>query len=116
MDEWRRATTFWPPEQVPPGLDPLVQHARGQSIDFNIGPGWFELALACHDAASSEFPDYELLAVKQEYARLAFQAFPRPWTPAGDAWSSEEGRRLDELIEPLRDRSKAVCERCGQPT
>lgn len=27
----------------------------------------------------------------------------------------EEARRLDELVEPLQERSEVVCERCGQP-
>lgn len=114
LDEWRRVTTFWPPEKVPSGLEPLVRHARGQNIGIYIGPGWFDLARACHDAASSEFPDYELLAVKQKYARLEFQVFPRTWTPGG-SWTSDEARRLDDLIEPLQERSESICERCGQP-
>lgn len=115
MEEWRQATTFWPPDQTPPALTPLVPHARGgDSLLFLVGPGWFDLVRQCHEAASAEFPDYELLAVKQKFARLAFQAFPRPWAGEG-SWTDDEARALDGLIEPMQERSEETCERCGRP-
>jgi hypothetical protein len=60
----------------------------------------------------SQFPEYELLAVKQKFARLEFQAFPRPWAGRG-SWTPDEASALDDLIEPLQARSEEVCERCG---
>jgi len=113
MEEWRRVTTFWPPDQLPPLLTPLRSHARsGDEFRIFVGPGWFDLVHECHVAASSAFPGYELLAVKQKYARLAFQAGPRPWV-GRDSWPTEELSALDALIEPLEERSEEICERCG---
>jgi hypothetical protein len=63
----------------------------------------------CHEAVVAEFPDYELLAVKQKYAELSFQAFPRP-----GAWTSEENRRLNAIVDVFSERSTSVCERCGR--
>ncbi|MFE7385537.1 hypothetical protein ACFU9F_34840 [Streptomyces zhihengii] len=60
----------------------------------------------------AEFPEYELLAVKQKWGMLAFQAFPRPWKPGGD-WTSAEYARLGTLADAFADRSETVCERCG---
>jgi hypothetical protein len=57
---------------------------------------------------------YELLAVKQKFARLAFQAGPRPWAGPG-SWASEELRALKSLVEPFQQRSEETCERCGRP-
>ena len=55
-----------------------------------------------------------IAAIKQKYGRLAFQAFPRPWL-GPDTWTADELGLLDELIEPLQERSEDVCERCGAP-
>ncbi|MGW2562502.1 hypothetical protein ACWCXB_25265 [Streptomyces sp. NPDC001514] len=62
----------------------------------------------------AEFPDYELLAVKQKWAVLAFQAHPRPWKKPGGDWTVAESARLGELVQRFRRLSATVCERCGE--
>jgi len=90
-------------------LIPLVSHARDRErLLIHVGPGWFDLVHECHATASSAFPDYELLAVKQKFARLAFQVGPRPWAGKG-SWTSQEVNALDGLIEPLQERSEEIC-------
>jgi hypothetical protein len=81
-----------------------------------VGDGWLPLVRACHEAVVAEFPDYELLAVKQKYAGIEFQAFPRPWTgPDARAWTREEDRRLEDIVGEFRERSTSVREECGGP-
>jgi hypothetical protein len=109
-DRMPRART-WP---YPAELEPLRRHFRNPPEDLFLGPGWWDLVLRCHDSVVSEFPEYELLAVKQKWAQLAFQAFPRPWKPGGD-WTRDESRRLDDLIGPFVEVSRRTCERCGDP-
>lgn len=53
-----------------------------------------------------------LLAVKQKWGTLAFQALPRPWKPGGK-WTYAERARLDAVTEAFADRSEDICERCG---
>ena len=114
MEEWRSATTFWPPDQIPPRLTQLTSHTRGgEVLLLHVGPGWFDLVHECHSAVSSVFPEYELLAVKQKMARLAFQAGPRPWAAPG-SWTSAELSSLNGLVEPFQERSEEICERCGR--
>lgn len=93
-------------------FEQLRRHLRDPTYDFDVGPGWRWLVLECHQAVVAEFPDYELLAVKQKYASLAFQAFPRPWKPGGD-WTDAEYERLHALSDAFAERSERVCERCG---
>lgn len=93
-------------------LEPLRRHLRDPSYDFDVGPGWRRLVLECHQALVAEFPDYELLAVKQKFGSLAFQAFPRPWKPGGD-WTDAEHSRLRVVTSAFSSRSKRICERCG---
>jgi hypothetical protein len=50
--------------------------------------------------------------VKQKWAALAFQAFPRPWERGGN-WTSDEADRLRALLDEFREASEHVCERCG---
>ncbi|MFC8078508.1 hypothetical protein ACFUN8_23560 [Streptomyces sp. NPDC057307] len=94
------------------GLDQVLRHFRNPPGVVRVGPGWRELVLACHQAVVVEFPEYELLAVKQKWASLAFQAFPRPWERGGN-WTDVEYERFHALIEVFARRSEAVCERCG---
>lgn len=96
-------------------LEPLRRHLRNPSAEFWIGPGWYQLALRCHEAVAEEFPDYELLAVKQKWAALAFQANPHPWTPNGTAWTRAESTRLHAVTGEFDRISRTVCESCGRP-
>ncbi|MEV4995557.1 hypothetical protein [Streptomyces niveus] len=93
-------------------FEPLRRHLREPAYDIDVGRGWWPLVLQCHQAVVDEFPEYELLAVKQKYASLAFQAFPRPWKPGGD-WTDAEYERLRTLTDAYAERSESVCERCG---
>lgn len=88
------------------------EHLRDPSYDFDVGPGWRPLVLECHQAVVAEFPEYELLAVKQKWGALSFQAFPRPWQPGGN-WTNDESARLHSVTGAFADRSEVVCERCG---
>lgn len=93
-------------------LEPIRQHLRDPSYHFEVGPGWRQLVLECHRAVVAEFPDYELLAVKQKWGALAFQAFPRLWMPGGN-WTEAERARLHAVTDAFADRSEDICERCG---
>ncbi|MBL3670954.1 hypothetical protein JL475_34410 [Streptomyces sp. M2CJ-2] len=93
-------------------LEPLGRHLRDPSFEFDVGPGWRALVLRCHEAVVAAFPEYELLAVKQKWAALAFQAFPRPWKRGGN-WTSDEAVRLNALVAEFTAASKHICERCG---
>jgi hypothetical protein len=101
-----------PPDAPATELEPLRKHFRDPSYEFDVGPGWWSLVLRCHEAVVAEFPEYELLAVKQKWAGLAFQAFPRAWKRGGN-WTPEEEDRLDALVDEFRVASECVCERCG---
>ncbi|MET8469199.1 hypothetical protein ABZY90_11575 [Streptomyces sp. NPDC006422] len=94
-------------------LAPLRKHLRDPSGLIDVGPGWWHLALECHQAVAAQFPEYELLAVKQKWATLSFQAFPRPWTPGGGNWTDAERSRLRAITDFFAVRSESVCERCG---
>lgn len=59
MEEWRRATTFWPPERVPEQLEPLVRHAAHPPLRIDVGPGWFDLVVTCHQRLVAVFPGYD---------------------------------------------------------
>ncbi|MFF0105609.1 hypothetical protein [Streptomyces hirsutus] len=95
-------------------LEPLRRHLRDPSFEFDVGPGWWALVLRCHEAVVAVFPEYELLAVKQKWAALAFQAFPRPWKRDGN-WTSDEAVRLNALVAEFTAASEHICERCGNP-
>jgi len=93
-------------------LEPLRSHVRDPSYEFDVGPGWRQLVHECHQAGVAEFPHYELLAAKQKWGSLSFQAFPRPWKPGGN-WTNAESARLNEITAAFAGRSKRICERCG---
>jgi hypothetical protein len=93
-------------------LATLRTHARHKDLELWVGDGWLPLVRECHEAVVAEFPSYELLAVKQKYAELAFQAFPHPWH-GPDSWTDDEHERLDDIVESFRERSAETCERCG---
>ena len=95
-------------------LAALRAHARGGDIEIDVGDGWLPLVRECHEAVVAEFPDYQLLAVKEKYAELAFQAIPGPWASSG-SWSDEEHERIEDIIQRFTERSREICERCGRP-
>ena len=95
-------------------LAALIRHFRSPDYRLDIGPGWHSIVRRCHDEVSAAFPDYELLAVKQKYGVLAFQAFPRPWRPGGN-WTDDEDARLNDIIERYVAESARTCENCGRP-
>lgn len=104
------------PDRPAPGdaspAAPYRGHFRDPAWHVDVGPGWHPLVLRCHEAVVAEFPEYELLAVKQKWAVLAFQAFPRPWKPGGN-WTHDEADRLDALVDAFTALIARVCERCG---
>lgn len=94
---------------APELLASLREHARAKDLELFVGDGWLPLVRECHAAVLAEFPDYELLAVKQKYGQLAFQAFVRP----GSTGTDEEYDRMADIREAFRERSAETCERCG---
>ncbi|MFC7468705.1 hypothetical protein ACFQVA_15890 [Actinomadura keratinilytica] len=93
----------------------LRPRLRTAGQQFAIGPGWRRLVLDCHHRISAEFPAYELLAVKQKYGRLSFQAFPRPWRPGERSWTPEEHARLHDLLDATTARSEACANGARPP-
>ena len=68
----------------------LRPHSRRGEFDAAwVGEGWRPLVEACHEQLQAAFPEYELLAIKQKYGQLAFQAFPRTWVEGQTQWSSK---------------------------
>jgi hypothetical protein len=100
---------------VPDMLAPLVRHFRNPTDTdaFFIGPGWVALVRRCHDEVVEEFPDYELLAVKQKEGELAFQAWPRLWHEDVDRQFWEDDSRLDDITDRYAELSMLLCEQCG---
>ncbi len=105
-----------------PLLDAVASHWPGaQPFRFEIGPGWIGLVRDCHDALVAEFPQYELRAVKQKVAELAFQAWPRSrgpreaWGSDAPNWTEAEYRQLCRIEDRFAVRSQSICERCGGP-
>ena len=96
-------------------IDKLRPHARA-GVDFSrasVGEGWRPLVVECHERLSASFPDYELLAIKQKYGALEYQAFPRPRVATGRSFSRDEDSALMAITDEIRDRSERVCEWCG---
>ncbi|GAX59059.1 hypothetical protein SO3561_10636 [Streptomyces olivochromogenes] len=93
-------------------LEPVRQHFRDPANEIDVGPGWRQLVLECHEAVVAEFPEYEHRAIKQKLGSLAFQALPRPWKPGGN-WTHPEYARLHAVTDAFADRSEGICERCG---
>lgn len=102
-------------------LAALREHARGASdFELYVLDGWIPLVRECHAAVVREFPSYELFAIKQKYAELAFQAFPTPWVapeqrtdPSCSPWPDDAFNRLHEVIDEFRARSATICEQCA---
>jgi hypothetical protein len=93
-------------------LDPerdrdLIEQLRARArypdiLRVDVGRGWRDLVQECHERLSEDFPGYTLLAVKQKYGVLAFQA-------------SHQRGGVDDLTDDFADRSEEVCEWCGAP-
>jgi hypothetical protein len=84
---------------------------HGRTADFEVawvGEGWRPLVQECHDRLVAAFPEYELLAVKQKYGVLEYQAFPRRWVKDHRQWSAEEQADLDAITSEIRQRSETV--------
>lgn len=98
--------------------DDLINRLRphGRDGEFEVawvGEGWRSLVAECHERLSAAFPEYELLAIKQKYGVLAYQAFPRKWVQGERQWSDEEAAELHAITDEFRVRSETVCEWCG---
>ena len=95
-------------------IDRLRPHARRFSLErAEVGEGWRSLVEECHERLQAAFPDYELLAVKQKWGALEFQAFPRQGAPGQKAWTLQEHAHLQKITDDIRKRSEHVCEWCG---
>jgi hypothetical protein len=101
------------PNAPPDVVAALRTHARVKDLVLYVGDGWLPLVSDCHKAVMTAFPNYELLAVKQRFGELAFQACPVPWR-GPDTWTEDERRRLDDIVEQFREQSRSVCEECGR--
>jgi hypothetical protein len=55
-----------------------------------------------------------MLAVKQKWGALAYQAFPRSRANGHD-WTQDELRAVDAITAEFGRRSESVCEWCGAP-
>ena len=96
-------------------LAELRRHARTEDdFEMYVGSGWLPLVRECHTRLRERFPDYELLAIKEKYGELAYQAFPHPWRQGGAAWTKAEHDFAEEVTEQARLVSTTVCERCGR--
>lgn len=98
------------PANSPDVIALLKPHARYPFDVVWAGEGWRDLVVECHEALQRRFPDYELLAVKQKYGALAFQAFPRP---GQGTWTHDEYGAVLAITDTYRARSEGVCEWCG---
>lgn len=104
------------PVNSPELIRQLRAHVRGDRFEVAwVGEGWRVLVQECHQRLEHEFPDYELLAVKQKEGVLAFQAFPRPSKQGEPQWTSDEFRRLGAITSQAQKSSESVCEWCGSP-
>lgn len=92
----------------------LRPHAHRFTLEAaHVGEGWRPLVEECHERLQAAFPDYELLAVKQKYGALEYQAFPRPWAQDHKQWTAQENADLQAITGEIRDRSEHTCEWCG---
>jgi hypothetical protein len=69
------------------------------------------MAAERHARAVREFPDYELLAVKQKMGKLAFQGVPSTKGAGASDVDQNEAIASDSLIEPVA----ATPGRCQDP-
>lgn len=92
----------------------LRPHAREHEFEVCwVGEGWRDIVTQCHLAIVAEFPEYELLAVKQKFGVLELQALPRPWVRDQPRWTTDEAHALDAITDVARVASETTCEWCG---
>lgn len=93
----------------------LRPHGRGGEFEVAwVGEGWRTLVAECHERLRAAFPEYELLAIKQKYGVLSYQAFPRRRRVDGEpSWSAGEAAQVNAITDELSIRSQGVCEWCG---
>ena len=91
-------------------VEALRAHARTPGLQVYAGRGWLRLVRECHNRLEDAFPNYELLAVKEKYGELAFQAFPRPWQTGGGPWTNQEAHAVDQITDEYRELSTKVCD------
>ena len=51
-----------------------------------------------------------MLAIKQKYGVLEYQAFPRRWVKGQKRWTAQELDDLEAITSEIRNRSESVCE------
>ena len=104
------------PANSPVLIEQLRPHGRNDEFEVaSVGEGWRSLVQECHERLVSRFPEYELLAIKQKYGALEYQAFPRPWRAGQRSWSPSEASTVDAITDEYRAKSESVCEWCGGP-
>ncbi|MDR2984251.1 MAG: hypothetical protein LBV34_05355 [Nocardiopsaceae bacterium] len=92
----------------------LRPHAREPDFEVCwVGEGWRDIVTQCHRAIVAEFPEYELLTIKQKYGVLSYQAFPRRWIRGELRFTDDEDSALDAITEAAWLASETVCEWCG---
>ena len=110
--QWSRAVRRMltlDPANSPLLMEELRPHWQQPAADVVFaGEGWRPIIEKCHLAIKREFPNYELLNIKQREGVLAYQAFPQP-----DGADPKRQRRLAEVIEPFLVMSETTCEYCG---
>ena len=87
-------------------IDRLRPHARRFTLKtVQVGEGWRPLIEECHERLEAAFPDYELLAVKQKYGALEFQAAPRHRPLGQKALTAQENTDLHKITSDIGKRS-----------
>jgi hypothetical protein len=114
----RHAVAMWvlDPANSPALFEQLRPHGRDGEFDVAwVGEGWRSLVEECHTRIAATFPEYELLAIKQEYGVLEYQAFPR--RSARDAamvrlGGSRSRCHLRRVSDEIRQRLRVVRRPC----
>jgi hypothetical protein len=91
---------------------------HGRDRDFEVawvGEGWRPLVEACHLQIMTRFPSYELIAIKQKWGVLSYQAVPRRRNEGSGEGTEIELSELDEITGEYQRRSETICEWCGAP-
>jgi hypothetical protein len=116
LGQARKNARMWvlDPANSPDLVAALKERSRGKDYEVVwVGEGWRGLVDECHKALVADFPEYELLAVKQKFGVLAYQAFPRPWVEGERGWTQDEAASVNTITEMAQSKSQSVCEWCG---